>query len=113
MQIWFFEVASQHFNSYVFQISQDSYRTVGNDLKDGFIIDTTLGRDVKFTIDQSGVPGSNNVINVIEILYPNGTDLFYTIGDVAQSFSKTFDFLEVTNCLFIYFVLNMYVFKSA
>ena len=68
-----------------------------------------MGRDVKFTIDQSGVPGSNNVINVIEILYPNGTDLFYTIGDVAQSFSKTFDFLEVTNCLFIYFVLNMYL----
>ena len=66
-----------------------------------------MGRDVKFTIDQSGVPGSNNVINVIEILYPNGTDLFYTIGDVAQSFSKTFDFLEVTECLFMYFVLNM------
>ena len=55
-----------------------------------FIIDQTLGRDVKFTTDKLG----SGAISQIQLQYPNGTT--YLIGEgVTDTFSKTFDFLEV------------------
>ena len=55
-----------------------------------FIIDHTLGRDVKFTTDKLG----SGAINQIQLQYPNGTTYLIAEG-VTDTFSKTFDFLEV------------------
>ena len=56
-----------------------------------FIIDNTLGRDVKFTSDKLG---SGTIIQ-IQIQFPN--DTIYLNGEtVTDTFSKTFDYLEVS-----------------
>ena len=74
---------------------QENYKSVSNGLYKGFVIDNTLGRDVKFTIDQSG-SGNNNLINIVQISYPNGTDILDDRHPVNKTLSYKFDFLEVT-----------------
>ena len=72
---------------------QENYKNKGN-VQGAFIIDNTLGRDVKFTIDQSG-SGNNNLINIVQISYPNGTDILDDRDPVNKTLSYKFDFLEV------------------
>ena len=74
-----------------FQILQENYKNVEAGLFDEFIIDNTLGRDLKFTIDKS----KTGSINVIQIISPNGTSIFYHTGTFDDTFSTKFDFLEV------------------
>ena len=57
-----------------------------------FIIDQTLGRDVKFTLDD--FPGSG-IIKGIRLLYSNGTVLASSSGTIGSTWSKTFARLEV------------------
>ena len=64
---------------------QENHKSVSNGLYEGFVIDNTLGRDVKFTIDQSG--SGNNRINVVQISYPNGTDILDDRNPVNQTLS--------------------------
>ena len=80
---------------------QENYKDVRNGLYEGFVIDNTLGRDVKFTIDQSG-SGNNNLINIVQISYPNGTDILDDRNPVNKTLSYKFDFLEVTMWKFLY-----------
>ena len=79
------------FNSNSLQILQETNLDVQTaNINGTFIIDNTLGRDVKFTSDKLG----SGAINQIQLQYPNGTT--YLIGEgVTDTFSKTFDFLEV------------------
>ena len=79
---------------------QENYKDVRNGLYEGFVIDNTLGRDVKFTIDQSG-SGNNNRINVVQISYPNGTDILDDRNPVNKTLSYKFEFLEVTMWKFL------------
>ena len=78
---------------------QENHKSVSNGLYEGFVIDNTLGRDVKFTIDQSG--SGNNRINVVQISYPNGTDILDDRNPVNQTLSYKFDFLEVNTWKFL------------
>ena len=79
---------------------QENYKDVRNGLYEGFVIDNTLGRDVKFTIDQSG-SGNNNWIKIVQISYPNGTDILDDRNPVNKTLSYKFDFLEVTMWKFL------------
>jgi hypothetical protein len=54
------------------QIVQMTARNIQGSVDDSFILDTTLGRDVKFTLDN--MPGKGSV-KKIEIFFPNGTKL--------------------------------------
>ena len=83
-----------YFISY-FQIVQENYKNKGN-VQGAFIIDNTLGRDVKVTIDQSG--SGNNRIDIVQISYPNGTDILDDRNPVNKTLSYKFDFLEVNMC---------------
>ena len=61
-----------------------------------FIIDQTLGRDVKFTLDD--LPGSGKITG-IRLLSSNGTELESSIGEIGITWSKTIKHLEVKyNC---------------
>ena len=78
----------------LFQILQDAFTGRSTKLDDFFIIDQTLGKDVKFTLDD--IPGgSGGQITEIEILYPNGTQIFDTKDTAHSTVSTTFDHLEV------------------
>ena len=68
-------------------------------LSEEFIIDKSLGRDVQFTLDE--VPGrGGGTIAAIQILYPNGTELYHSTDSIGDTSSIEFDFLEVTTKLF-------------
>ena len=58
-----------------------------------FIIDQTLGRDVKFTLDD--LPGSGKITK-IKLLSSNGTVLKSSSGTIGNTWSTTIDRLEVT-----------------
>ena len=76
-----------------FQITQQSFRG-SRGLDEFFIIDNTLGRDVKFSLDD--VPGNNNgKVTQIQLMYPNGTEVFHSVEEIGGSYSKKIDFLEV------------------
>ena len=86
-----------------FQILQENFRGVEKDLHQEFIIDNTLGRDVKFTLDESG-SGNSDRITRIKLLYANGTE-FYRTNNIVNTFSTTFDFLEVRLKLYLKILL--------
>ena len=78
------------------QISQDTFRKT-NGLTREFIIDQTLGRDVKFTVDD--LPGNGNSITGIKLFYPNGT-LLKSTGAIGSTWSVKFDLLAVSDGIF-------------
>ena len=57
-----------------------------------FIIDQTLGRDVKFTLDD--LPGSGKITG-IQLLSSDGTVLESSSGPIGSTWSKTIERLEV------------------
>ena len=61
-------------------------------MNEEFIIDKTLGRDVKFTLDVSSGSGT---IEGIQLLYPNGTELYHNTNEIYGTTLLSFDFLEV------------------
>ena len=66
-----------------------------------FIIDQTLGRDVKFTLDD--FPGKGK-ITCIQLLSSDGTVLESSTGTIGSTWSKTIKHLEVKDiniCLFV------------
>ena len=84
-----------------FQILQENFRGVEKDLHQEFIIDNTLGRDVKFTLDESG-SGNSDRITRIKLLYANGTE-FYTTrkegGISSPAYLKLM--MQQSNCLLL------------
>ena len=62
-------------------------------LSEEFIIDRGLGRDVQFILDE--VPGQSGTIAAVQILYPNGTELYHSSDSFGDTTSIKFDFLEV------------------
>ena len=73
------------------QILQETFLNVVNDLSEEFLIDKTLGRDIKFTLD---LPGSGKITE-IQLLNSNG-DVFYEIsGDIGGTVSIHLEQLEV------------------
>ena len=76
----------------ILQVLQESFRNVTDGLSEEFVIDKTLGRDIKFTLD---LPGSGNITG-IQILNSNG-DVFYEINaDISGTISIHLEQLEVT-----------------
>ena len=67
-----------------------------------FIIDQTLGRDVKFTLDD--LPGSGKITG-IQLLSSDGTVLESSTGTIGSTWSKTIKHLEVKDVYICYFVL--------
>lgn len=62
-------------------------------LESSFIIDNSLGKDVKFTVDD--FPGSGKITE-LSLYYPNGTVL-YAFGEVtAKTVSHKFSKLIVS-----------------
>ena len=79
-----------------------------------FIIDQTLGRDVKFTLDD--FPGSGKITG-IQLLSSDGTVLESSSGPIGSTWSTTIERLEVrcshiifdplqTNCLGVIFKIT-------
>ena len=58
-----------------------------------FIIDQTLGRDVKFTLDD--IPGSGQITQ-IRILSSDGTELEHSTGEIGSTWSKTLPSVAVS-----------------
>ena len=74
-------------------LAQNIHKPVTDGLEVDFIIDQTLGRDVKFTIDD--LPGSGSITDV-QLLKSDGAVL-YDFGPVNKAtMSKTFSQLEVS-----------------
>ena len=81
------------------KISENEFKNMNQSwLSEEFIIDKSLGRDVQFTLDE--VPGRSGTIAAIQILYPNGTELYHSTDSIGDTTSIKFDFLEVTTKLF-------------
>ena len=76
------------------QILQDTFRK-SSGLTREFIIDQTLGRDVKFTVDD--LPGNGNSITGIKLFYPDGTLLHNSTGAIGSTWSVKFDLLGVSD----------------
>ena len=72
---------------------QDTFRK-STGLTREFIIDQTLGRDVKFTVDD--LPGNGNSIAGIKLFYPDGT-LLKSTGAIGSTWSVKFDLLAVSD----------------
>ena len=71
---------------------QETFLNVVNGLSEEFVIDKTLGRDIKFTLDLQG----SGKITGIQILNSNG-DVFYEINaDIGGTISIHLEQLEVT-----------------
>ena len=80
------------------KISENEFKSMNHSwLSEEFIIDRSLGRDVQFTLDE--VPGRSGTIAAIQILYPNGTELYHSTDSIGDTTSIQFDFLEVPNLL--------------
>ena len=72
---------------------QESYRNVEIEGKSGmFVIDQFLGRDVKLTTDKS----TSGTILQIQLMFTNGTIFWNSFGNIDDTFSITFDLLEVS-----------------
>ena len=77
----------------ILQVLQESFRHVTDGLSEEFVIDKTLGRDIKFTLD---LPGSGKITG-IQILNSKG-DVFYEIdAEIGGTISIHIEQLEVTN----------------
>ena len=83
---------------------QESYRNIQIEGKSGmFVIDQFLGRDVKLTTDKS----TSGTILQIQLMFTNGTVFWNSLGDdIDDTFSKTFDLLEVSCLYFIHKVID-------
>ena len=57
-----------------------------------FVIDQFLGRDVKLTTDKS----TSGTILQIQLMFTNGTIFWNSFGNIDDTFSITFDLLEVS-----------------
>ena len=70
---------------------QETFLNVVNGLSEEFVIDKTLGRDIKFTLD---LPTSGKITE-IQLLNSTG-DVFYEIsGDIGGTVSIHLEQLEV------------------
>ena len=67
-----------------------------------FVIDQFLGRDVKLTTDKSAA----GTILQIQLMFTNGTIFWNSFGDIDDTFSNTFDLLEVSCLYFIHKVID-------
>ena len=75
------------------QIYQESQKDKKS-FKDDFIVDETLGRDVKFTLDVLQSSRADITAKIV-IKSSNGTELTNSSAKVTDLYMKTFDNLEV------------------
>ena len=71
---------------------QQTFRSMKDSPTEDFIIDQTLGRDVKFTLDD--FPGSGRITG-IQLLSSDGTVLESSSGAIGSTWSTTIERLEV------------------
>ena len=72
---------------------QDTFRNVMDGVSEEFIIDKSLGRDIKFTLDDLHSTGT---ITKIQLLDSNGTAFYDISGDIGGTLSINLGFLEVS-----------------
>ena len=63
-------------------------------IDDTFIIDNTLGRDVKFSLDV--LSGDLEAKKNLKILFENGTELFHSDSFSESTYVETFPMLKVS-----------------
>ena len=72
---------------------QETFLNVVNGLSEEFVIDKTLGRDIKFTLD---LPISGKITE-IQLLNSNGDEVYEISGDIGGTVSIHIEQLEVKN----------------
>ena len=71
---------------------QETFLNVANGLSEEFVIDKTLGRDIKFTLD---LPISGKITE-IQLLNSNGDEVYEISGEIGGTVSFHLEQLEVT-----------------